>query len=51
MLRRGKLWKPCRRCEKMFKPTGTADKICDSCKKKSRDLILKNNRKRWGNGV
>lgn len=31
MLRKDKLYKPCRKCGKSFKPTGKVDKLCEKC--------------------
>ena len=32
----GCLHRPCDRCERIFKPTGRFNRICDKCRKNSR---------------
>ena len=33
-VRKGRLKRPCRKCEKMFAPSGRSEKICHKCKMK-----------------
>jgi hypothetical protein len=30
-IRKGRLWKQCKRCGKIFEPTGFRNKICPDC--------------------
>ena len=41
-----RLRKPCKRCDKMFRPTGKWNRVCDKCYKKSREAYHKRNGKK-----
>ena len=30
-IRRGSLWRPCKKCGKSFRPTGRANRVCPKC--------------------
>jgi len=37
MIRKGKLWRICKRCGETFKPTGRCSFICKKCNKNNKD--------------
>ena len=39
VIRKGKLYRPCRKCHKMFEPIGKAHYICDACNKNNTKFL------------
>lgn len=48
MIRRGRLWRICKRCNRSFCPTGKRDFICPKCDRGERGDWLKELSKKYG---